>query len=94
MTSDMLSSAKRGAWEDVAGLEKQRRGKMVDCFNYPFADDDSTLIAEAIAAILHLNDELMGILHTSRAEVMDQGQQVVRGRKAIDNYRSADKAVL
>lgn len=94
MTGEMLACARQGDWEQVAGIEKNRRSKMVACFDYRFADDDSGLIAEAIAAILKLNDDLMTLLQVSRQEVMEHGQQVVRGREAVGNYLKTDSAAL
>jgi hypothetical protein len=94
MTGDMLAAAREGNWELVADMETERRGKMGDCFDFQFAEDSSGLIAEAIAAILHLNDELMTLLQASRKEVMEQSQQVVRAREAVGSYLKTDKVAL
>lgn len=86
LTQRMLELARANEWAQVSELETQRREHLSGCFNFSGVNADSALIAEAIAALLHLNEELMSLLKAARSEVMDQGRQFALKRKAADSY--------
>jgi hypothetical protein len=92
MTRDMLASAEAGDWEQVAELERQRREDLKACFATPPSQEHGELVAEALAVILHLNEELMTRLREARAAVLDQGVAQVRTRAAIGEYRTVKGA--
>jgi hypothetical protein len=87
MTRDMLDSAEGGDWERVAELERMRRDDLARCFSEPPSPAHGELVAEALAVILHLNEELMARLRDARASVMEQGAAQVRTRAAIGRYQ-------
>ncbi|MEZ5529432.1 MAG: flagellar protein FliT [Porticoccaceae bacterium] len=86
LTQRMLELARENDWAPVSELETQRREHLSGCFDFRGVAADSALIAEAVAALLHLNEELMSLLKTARSEVMDQGRQFALKRKAADSY--------
>ena len=85
-TQQMLACAEGGDWERVADLERRRRDDLAACFSASVAIADSSLIAEALAALLSLNEELMARLHSARSEVMESGIQLSRNRDAVSSY--------
>lgn len=87
MTRDMLEHAAAGDWDRVAELERERRDDLKQCFEQPVDADHGELVAEALAVMLHLNDELMGLLATARDSVLEQGANQARTRTAVSHYQ-------
>lgn len=90
ITKDMLGFADQGEWEQVTELELSRRDDLAACFSDSAAVVDSELFAEAIAALLHLNEELMAKLKTARDVVMKQGIEYSRNRSAVAGYKAVE----
>ena len=88
LTKQMLVHADKGEWEHVTELEVERRDDLTACFAESASIADSVLIAEAIAALLHLNEELMAKLKTARDVVMEQGIEYSRNRNAVGSYQA------
>jgi hypothetical protein len=92
MTRDMLSHAESGDWDTVSSMERQRRAELADCMAQATAPEHGELIAEALAAILHLNEEMMGLLRTARDQVMHESIAQARTRSAIGQYQGVKHA--
>ena len=90
LTKQMLVHADKGEWENVTELELERRDDLSTCFAESTSIADSVLIAEAIAALLHLNEELMAKLKTAREVVMAQGIEYSRNLSAVGNYQAIE----
>lgn len=90
LTKQMLTHADKGEWESVTELELKRRDDLSTCFAESASIADSVLIAEAIAALLHLNEELMAKLKTARDVVMEQGIEYSRNLSAVGNYQAIE----
>ncbi|MEH6616217.1 MAG: flagellar protein FliT [Porticoccus sp.] len=90
LTKKMLFHADNGEWEQVTELELDRRDDLSACFSDAKSVADSVLIAEAIAALLHLNEELMAKLKIARDIVMEQGVEYSRNRSAVGSYQKID----
>ena len=90
LTKDMLSLAQAGDWDEVAELELIRRDALGQCFDRPILDHDSPLIAEALAVILHLNEELMSVLTIAREQTQEEGLVYRKGRVAVTQYQDID----
>jgi len=90
LTQDMLKLAEDGQWQQVAELEKQRRDDLALCFDATSttsaAPEHAELMAEALATMLHLNEELMEKLSMARQGVLEQGVKQNRNRSAIVSY--------
>ena len=86
MTQDMVRLAEAGEWDAVAECESDRREDLKRCFSEAVAPDNAELVAEALAAVLHLNEELMAQLASARDSVLQQGIAQSRTRSAIDSY--------
>ena len=92
ITKKMLAFAQQDDWEQVAECELERRDDLSRCFSDTLPVADAELFAEAMAALLHLNEELMALLKVARAKVMEQGQAFSRQRSAAGSYREMETA--
>lgn len=87
MTRDMLDLAAAGDWDEVANLERARRDDLQQCFVQPVSAEHGELVSEALAVMLHLNEELMSLLSGARDAVLEQGVEQLRTRSAVDQYQ-------
>ena len=92
LTKQMLVHADNGEWEQVAEQELGRRDDLAACFSDMSPSADAELIAEAMAALLHLNEELMSKLKVARLAVIEQGREYKRNRNAMTSYQAVDAA--
>ncbi|HAN27983.1 MAG TPA: flagellar protein FliT [Haliea salexigens] len=86
LTQDMVALAEAGDWDAVAAREQDRRDDLARCFKEAVSTEHAELVAEALAAILHLNEEMMAHLSKARDAVLQQGVAQVRTRSAIGHY--------
>ena len=87
LTRDMLDSAKHGDWDAVTCQELLRREGLKQCFNSAVIEKDSEVIAEALAVILHLNEELVSLLQSARKVSLEASRLSTKNRGAVDSYR-------
>jgi hypothetical protein len=92
LTKQMLMHADNGEWEQVAQQELGRRDDLAACFSDRSPAADVELIAEAMAALLHLNEELMSKLKVARLAVIEQSREYKRNRNALSSYKAVDAA--
>ncbi len=92
LTRNMLERAGEGDWEAVSDMERQRREGLRECFSQMTAPEHNELVAEALAVMLHLNEELMASLKTARDSVLQQGLDQARTRVAIGEYQDVKHA--
>lgn len=93
VTRDMLDLARAGAWDRVTELERERRGDLQRCFATPLGAEHGELVAETLAVLLHLNEELMSLLGEAREAALEQGAQQARRRSALDQYQSVQQVL-
>ena len=86
-TKNMLQLADQGEWGTVAELELLRREDLQFCFDIPADEDKAELVAEALAVLLHLNEELMNRLARARDAVRQTANVEVRNIEAMEEYR-------
>lgn len=91
-TQEMLTQAENNNWDNVAALELSRRDELSACFAQPVPEQDAALVAEAVAALLHLNEELMAHLATARTQTLEAGAAFSRGRSALGQYNAVQTA--
>ena len=87
-TRSMLEHASAGEWDQVAELERARREDLEACFSEAVAPEHNELVSEALAVMLHLNEELMELLGSARDAVLEQGVQQARTRSAVGSYKT------
>ena len=85
-TRTMLELAGQEQWDAVADLEKLRREDLVRCFEIPVSGEQGELLAEALAVLLHLNEELMSKLSLARDELALERKQESRQINAAGEY--------
>ena len=86
LTERMLNLAKLGDWDQVADSERCRQGLLEDCFDSEVQPHNSELFSEAIAAMLHMNEELMVLLAQARTEASVSFSRDKKGHEAVAHY--------
>ena len=86
-TRNMLVLAEQQAWDAVADLEVLRREDLKRCFEIPVQEDKGELVAEALAVLLHLNEELASKLLGAREQAREASRDTAKGRDAVNEYR-------
>ena len=69
MTQEMLEFARDEDWSKVTHLEEERRNLLAACFAAPIPEAQSQLFSEALAAMLQMNEEMIGLLEAAKANV-------------------------
>lgn len=85
-TQKMLQLAREGDWDTIVGLEAERRDLLGHCFENAVPPEHSELFAEALAAMLHLNEELLSELDQAKAQVGEQRAGLAQGRRGVGHY--------
>lgn len=89
-TEEMLSAAQADDWSRVATLEAGRRERLSLCFSKPVQPANSELFSEALAVMLHMNEELMQLLQNAREAAAVQTSDQIRTQKSIKHYLDID----
>lgn len=92
LTEQMLEHAEKDEWQRVTELEIERRDDLTACFSRQIPPADAELVAQAMAALLHLNEELMSRLKVARSAAMAQGRELSSKRQAVNSYRAVEAA--
>ncbi|MDZ7783999.1 MAG: flagellar protein FliT [Halioglobus sp.] len=92
LTEQMLAHADRGEWEQVARVELERREDLTASFSRAVPPGDAELVAEAMAALLHLNEELMSKLKVARTAALAQGRELAGKREAVTSYLQVESS--
>lgn len=86
MTKQMVELAQAADWDAVAQLEGDRRLLLSETFSEPVPPEHSEIFSEALAAMLHMNEELMALLKSAKDDVTHQHAAQVRKREGIGHY--------
>ena len=90
MTEDMLKHARNNHWEEVTRLEEQRRKALSVCFSSDMLVEQPQIFSEALAAMLHMNEELIALLENAKAEVAIKRTDQARTSKSLGHYLDID----
>ena len=85
-TDEMLKAAQVGQWDRVSELESSRRKRLERCFAQPIMPENSELFSEALAVMLHLNEELVAIVQQVRDQVSVSRNQHAKKKDALRHY--------
>ena len=85
-TDDMLKAAREGRWDRVSEVEAMRRKRLDRCFAQPIMPENSELFSEAIAVMLHLNEELVAVVQQARELVSVNHNQHAKKKEALQHY--------
>jgi hypothetical protein len=86
LTEKMLCSAREDAWDAVTKYEEERRDALALCFAAPVPVDQSALFSEALAAMLHMNEELIGLLEAAKENVAIKRTDQGRAKRSLGHY--------
>jgi hypothetical protein len=88
LTQEMLLKAEQEDWQQVADLEIARRRDLELCFSVAITEAKGELIAEALAVLLHLNEELLSALTVARHHAKQARELQLVGQAAASTYHS------
>ena len=86
LTDEMLEPARTDHWDDVTAMEERRRQALSECFSDPIPEEHADLFTEALAAMLHMNEELIALLENAKAEVAIKRTDQARTSKSLGHY--------
>ena len=92
-TREMLASARSEQWNTVAEMEIVRRETLRHCFEIPMFEQGNELIAEALAVILHLNEELVSELATARGKTLEANLSNKKCLAAVSEYHNVGEDI-
>jgi hypothetical protein len=87
-TREMLVSARCEDWNTVAEMEMVRRETLRHCFESPMLEQGNELVAEALAVILHLNEELVSELAAARGQTLEASLNNKKCLAAVSEYHN------
>ena len=85
VTEQMLAEANAGNWDTVEDLEGQRSLELQECFQMQ-DDAHSELIAEAVARLIYLNEQLVQIVRYARERAAAERFEHRRALTAANAY--------
>lgn len=91
-TSRMLDAARCGDWTLVAAMENKRGQLVRQCFSEPVTPGNSELFSEALAIMLHLNEELVALLEEAKSEVAAATKGKTTTIKNLQHYLAVESS--
>ena len=85
-TSRMLDVARSGDWTLVAAMENKRGQLVKQCFSEPVSAENSEIFSEALAIMLHMNEELVALLNQAKAQASVHHAGELKAHQAIAHY--------
>ena len=89
-TSRMLDAARSGDWTLVAAMENKRSQLVKQCFSEPVSAENSEIFSEALAIMLHMNEELVALLNAAKANVSVKHADDRKKHQALAHYLDID----
>jgi len=89
-TDEMLNAAQGGHWDRVSELESSRRKRLDRCFAQTILPENSELFSEALAVMLHLNEELVLLIERAKVEASVSFSKERRGQRVVKHYLDVD----
>ena len=91
-TSRMLDAARSGDWTLVAAMENKRSQLVKQCFSEPVSAENSEIFSEALAIMLHMNEELVALLESAKAEVAAATRGQTATVKNLQHYLAVESS--
>lgn len=85
VTEQMLEQANAGNWDEVEELEVQRSLEIEECFQMQ-SEEPSELVAEALATLIYLNEQLVQIVRYAREQAATERYQHRRALSVASAY--------
>lgn len=90
LSEEMLDCARSADWDRVEELELLRRVELDECFALQ-AQHPSLPIAQALAALIHVNDQIVGVVRDARDLVSSSWRRDQAGQRAALAYHSGQE---
>jgi hypothetical protein len=91
-TSRMLDAARSDDWTLVAAMENKRSQLVKQCFSEPVSAENSEIFSEALAIMLHMNEELVALLESAKAEVAATTKGQTGMAKNLQHYLAVESS--
>ncbi|MDA8589772.1 flagellar protein FliT [Luminiphilus sp.] len=85
-TSRMLEAARSDDWPLVTAMENKRSQLVKQCFSEPVGAENSELFSEALAIMLHMNEELVALLEAAKEDASVRRTDHQFAHEAIGHY--------
>jgi hypothetical protein len=92
MTQEMLELARDEDWSKVTDLEEERRNLLATCFASPIPEEQSQLFSEALAAMLQMNEEMIGLLEAAKENVAIKRTDQTHKKRSLGHYLDIEKS--
>lgn len=86
ITEKMLEYAQGGDWQSVEELESLRKNELDTCYHLQ-EQAPSLVVAEALATLLYLNDQIVALVKLARTQLVSDHNTVSRNKVLIDLYQ-------
>ena len=91
ITEEMLSCAHNDDWDSVTRLEQERRTTLANCFTGSLPVNQEELFSQALAAMLHMNEEMIGLLEAAKQNVAIKRTDQNRTKRSLGHYLDVEK---
>lgn len=85
-TSQMLDAARSGDWTQVIAMEHKRSQLVEQCFSEPVGASNSEIFSEALATMLHMNEEVVALLNAAKVHASVKHDDYRKKHEAIAHY--------
>ena len=85
-TSRMLEAARSGDWPLVTAMENKRSQLVKQCFSEPVSPENTEIFSEALAIMLHMNEELVALLNEAKQDAAIRHTDDKHSHEAIGHY--------
>jgi len=92
LSEKMLKEARNGAWDIVTELEEERRGALSMCFSEQLPPNQEDLFSQALGAMLHMNEEMIGLLEAAREHVAIKRTGQKQVNRSLGHYLDIEKS--
>lgn len=92
ITENMLTLAREDAWDAVTELEKQRAEALASCFASPVPPNHAEVFSEALAAMLHMNEEMISLLEAAKENVAVKRTDQNYTKRSLGHYLDVEKS--
>ena len=91
ITEEMLAFAQKDSWDVVTELEEQRREALAVCFSSPVPSSQAEVFSEALAAMLHMNEEMIGLLEAAKEHVAIKRSDQRHVKRSVSHYLDVEQ---
>ena len=92
LSQRMLDAARANQWDVVSEFESDRKNMLSECFAKSIPAELSNEFAQALAAILHMNEELIGLLEAAKANVAIKRSDQIHTKRSLGHYLDIEQS--